>query len=155
MNKLMENAAMKHNSRLLYVIVIFSLLLVGCGSSGQDSASTSESDATSDFGAVISATGVVVPEQWATLSMRNPGVIDEVLVKEGQQVKMGQPLVRLGNSESAQAEVARARENLIIAERIFNSSQANALTYLDMPTNRCAKRSMTSMTLTFHTIFPA
>jgi multidrug resistance efflux pump len=50
-----------------------------------------------------------------------------MLVTEGQQVKEGQPLLRLGNSESARAEVARAQEALISAERAFNASQANAL----------------------------
>jgi HlyD family secretion protein len=122
---------MKHYSKILFVLVILSLVMVGCSSTKNGSAPTPENSGTQDFGAVISATGVVVPEQWAALSVRSPGVIAEVFVEEGQQVKMGQPLVRISNSEAAQAEVARAQENLIIAERAFNSSQANALKDLD------------------------
>jgi HlyD family secretion protein len=121
---------MKHYSKTLFVIAILSLMFAGCGSAGQVTP-VPENSGDENFSAVISATGVVVPEQWATLSVRSTGVIAEVLVEEGQQVRMGQLLVRLNNSEAAQAEVARAQENLIIAERVFSSSQANALKDLD------------------------
>jgi len=121
---------MKHYPKILVVILIFALTLAGC-SSAEQVTPTPENGEIQDFGAVISATGVVVPEQWAALSARSQGVIAEVLVKEGQQVKKGQLLVRLSNSESARAEVARAQENLISAERAFSSSQANALKDLD------------------------
>ena len=121
---------MKHYPKILVVILIFTLTLAGC-SSAEQVTPTPENGETQDFGAVISATGAVVPEQWAALSAYSQGMIAEVLVKEGQQVKKGQLLVRLSNSESARADVARAQENLIIAERAFNSSQANALKDLD------------------------
>jgi multidrug efflux pump subunit AcrA (membrane-fusion protein) len=121
---------MKHYPKILFAMTLACLVLAGCGSAEQATPAP-DNKGIKDFGAVISATGIVVPEQWATLSARGQGAIAEVLVEEGEQVKQGQPLIRLSNSESAQAEVARAQENLIIAERAFNSSQANALKDLD------------------------
>jgi multidrug efflux pump subunit AcrA (membrane-fusion protein) len=125
-----EDVAMKHYSKILFVVLIFTVALASC-SSAEQATPAPENSGNENFSAVISATGVVVPEQWAALSARNQGVVDEVLVKEGQQVKKGQTLIRLGNNESAQAEVARAQENLIAAERAFGSAQANALKDLD------------------------
>lgn len=121
---------MKHYPKILFVVLIFAIALASC-SSAEQATPVPEDSGNENFGAVISATGVVVPEQWAALSARSQGVVDEVLVKEGQQVKKGQTLIRLGNSELAQAEVARAQGNLLAAERVFNSSQANALKDLD------------------------
>lgn len=121
---------MKRYAKILCVMFILALPLLGCGSTKQ-ATPPPENGAQENFEAVISATGVVIPEQWAALSARNQGVVDEVLVEEGQQVKQGDVLLRLGDNETAQAEVARAQENLIIAERSFNASQANALKDLD------------------------
>lgn len=121
---------MKHYSKIFFVILMLTLTLLGCGSADQ-ATPVPENKPDEYFGAVISATGIVVPEQWAALSVRSPGVVDEVLVEEGQVVKQGEALLRLGDSESAQAEVARARENLISAERAFNSSHSSALKDLD------------------------
>jgi HlyD family secretion protein len=44
---------------------------------------------------VVSATGVVVPIQWTSLSMSTAGVVAEVYVAAGNLVQAGQPLVRL------------------------------------------------------------
>jgi multidrug resistance efflux pump len=121
---------MKQYPKILVVILVCVLVVAGCNSA-EGAIPTPENSETQDFSAVISATGVVVPEKWAALSARGQGAIAEVLVEEGQQVREGQALIRLGNSELAQAEVARAQENLIIAERAFSASQANALKDLD------------------------
>jgi multidrug resistance efflux pump len=121
---------MKHYPEILVVILVCVLVVAGCNST-EHATLTPENGETQDVGAVISATGLVVPEKWAAVSARSQGAIVEVLVKEGQQVRKGQTLIRLGNSEFAQAEVARAQENLIMAERVFNSSQANVLKDLD------------------------
>jgi multidrug resistance efflux pump len=121
---------MKQYPKILVVILACVLVVAGCGSA-EGATPSPESGETQDVGAIISATGVVVPQQWAALSARGQGALAEVLVEEGQQVKEGQTLIRLGNSEFAQAEVARAQESLIIAERAFSASQANALKDLD------------------------
>lgn len=121
---------MKCNFKIFLMISLIALTLLGCGSADQATLAP-EQTADENFGAVISATGIVVPVQWASLSVRNPGVVDEALVEEGQRVKQGDILLRLGDREAAQAEVARAQENLIAAERAFHSSPADALKGLD------------------------
>lgn len=53
--------------------------------------------------------GIVVPVRYASMSLQLSGVVSEVLVKEGQQVKAGQVLVRLANEDlRAKAQSARA-----------------------------------------------
>lgn len=53
--------------------------------------------------------GIVVPVRYASMSLQLPGVVSEVLVKEGDQVKPGQVLIRLANEDlRAKAQSARA-----------------------------------------------
>jgi HlyD family secretion protein len=67
---------------------------------------------------VVSATGVVVPSQWATLSLGMGGVVDEVLVDEGAEVQEEQLLVQLDNTDlelavdQAEAALATAQATL-------------------------------------------
>lgn len=69
---------------------------------------------------VVSATGVVVPFRWATLSFEIPGRVREVLVEEGDEVQEGQLLVQLDNSNLedvvAQAEAALATAQATLAQ---------------------------------------
>ncbi len=64
---------------------------------------------------LISATGVVVPEQEAVLSVSSGGVVDDVLVKEGDSVSAGDVLVRLEGSEQQLAAVTAAEMELVNA----------------------------------------
>ena len=57
---------------------------------------------------LVSATGVVVPEQEALLSVAAGGVVEEVLVQEGEAVQAGAVLVRLEGTEQQVAAVAAA-----------------------------------------------
>ncbi len=61
---------------------------------------------------VVSATGVVLPFRWTTLSYRIGGVVEEVLVEEGDEVQQGQLLVQVDATDAedavAQAEAALA-----------------------------------------------
>ena len=86
---------MKPYPKIFFLILIFCLLLTGCGSAGQEGTPTPENGSAKDFSPVISATGIVVPEKWAALSMRSQAVVAEVLVSEGEKVVAGQLLVRL------------------------------------------------------------
>ena len=54
--------------------------------------------------------GILIPDPSVELSFAQPGIIAEILVSEGEQVKEGQIIARLENSETLQAEVARAEE---------------------------------------------
>jgi HlyD family secretion protein len=69
---------------------------------------------------VVSATGVVVPSRWATLSFGMGGAVEEVLVDEGAEVQEGQLLVQLENADLelavAQAEAALATAQASLAQ---------------------------------------
>jgi HlyD family secretion protein len=69
---------------------------------------------------VVSATGVVVPFRWASLSFQIGGRVEEVLVEEGDQVQEGQLLIQLDNSgledAVAQAEAAVATAQATLAQ---------------------------------------
>ena len=107
-------------------IVVCSLILAGCGTSGEQAAPTPELYSAEDFQAIIGATGVVMPEQWATLSMRGQGVVAEVLVVEGEHVVAGQPLVRLDGRVAAEAVVAAAELELVNAQDALDALHENA-----------------------------
>ncbi len=101
--------------RLLFVIMAVALL-AGCTQSN-----TEEPSATPTASAAIekstassaSAQGYVTPIRHADLAFRTGGRVVQVLVKEGDQVKAGQPLVKLDDAElkvallQAQADLAR------------------------------------------------
>lgn len=59
---------------------------------------------------VVSATGIIVPDHYANLSLNVAGVIDELLVSEGDLVQVGQPLLRLvgGDPENPSPEIQAA-----------------------------------------------
>jgi multidrug resistance efflux pump len=81
---------------ILVSSVLVCFMIVGC-SSGQTSTPAVEdiSNSEADFASVVSATGVVVPVKYATLSFNAAGMITEVLVSEGEPVEAGQPLIHL------------------------------------------------------------
>ena len=87
----------------------------------------------------ILAEGIVFPVQYAQMVMPVDGMVGEVLVKEGETVKTGQPLIRLvrqdyqarvGSSRSdlarAAATLEQARVNLADAERELERQQSLA-----------------------------
>lgn len=73
----------------------------------------------------IIAEGRVIPVKSADLNLSSTGIVAEVLVAEGDQVKQGQPLVRLDSKRQA-AAVAQAQANLAAAEAQLAKLQAGA-----------------------------
>jgi multidrug efflux pump subunit AcrA (membrane-fusion protein) len=69
-----------------------------------------------DFTPIVSATGEIVPEQIALLSVKTGGVVADVLVEEGNEVDAGQVLVRLEGTEQLQAAVAATQFELASAQ---------------------------------------
>ncbi len=66
---------------------------------------------------VIVAEGRVIPAQEATLSFISSGVIQEVLVHEGDRVEAGQVLARLTGNEQLEAAVASSGLDVLAAEQ--------------------------------------
>jgi len=111
---------MKH--RLVFIIIILSLFFTACSSAGN--AATPEVIPTVIADNTIIAEGRVEPVQYAEIAFNASGVVSEVLVEEGQEVKKGQPLIRLGdesdtNFAAAQLELVSAQQAL---DDLLNSS---------------------------------
>jgi hypothetical protein len=68
---------------------------------------TSHSNPKSRRSNTIIAEGQVEPIQYAKIAFNASGVIGEVLVKEDQSVKKGQPLIRLGNESDTNYAAAQ------------------------------------------------
>jgi HlyD family secretion protein len=73
-----------------------------------------------DFNPVVSATGVVVPLQWARLSLPGSGIVEELPVKEDNPVESGQMLLRLQGKEQLEAAIAAAKFELASAEHALD-----------------------------------
>lgn len=71
---------------------------------------------------VISVEGIVVPVKHVALSFSGVGgVIDEVLVEEGDRVQVGQVLARLTGRERLQSTVAAAETELLAAQQALDA----------------------------------
>jgi multidrug efflux pump subunit AcrA (membrane-fusion protein) len=74
-----------------------------------------------DFSPIVSATGVVTPEQEALLSVSAGGVVEDVLVNKGDSVSAGQVLVQLEGTEQQAAAVSAAAFELANAQFALDS----------------------------------
>ncbi|HZU86329.1 MAG TPA: HlyD family efflux transporter periplasmic adaptor subunit [Anaerolineaceae bacterium] len=73
----------------------------------------------------VNAQGHLEPQSSLSLSFNRAGQVAEVLVSEGQTVKAGDILARLGNTESIEAEYTRAQsefENASLALKLLEDS---------------------------------
>ncbi|MFC1878712.1 HlyD family secretion protein [Chloroflexota bacterium] len=66
---------------------------------------------------MVSATAVIAPARYSTLSMTTAGVVAEVLVEKGEHVEAGQTLVRLKGREGMQAAITGAEYEVQAAEK--------------------------------------
>jgi multidrug efflux pump subunit AcrA (membrane-fusion protein) len=105
----------------LFWIFPLILLLVGCSMLPGGETPTPEPEPVDDFVPVVSATGVVVPEQWARLSMTGSGVVTEVAVEEDDMVDEGDLLVRLEGQETLEAAISAAKFELASAEHALEA----------------------------------
>src|SRR5258706_2034340 len=88
------------------------------GAGGANTAQSAVRRATVDKGEVqltIGATGKIVVDQQANLSFDQSGQVQEVLVKEGQQVQAGQLLARLDDS-TQQLSLSQANDAVTAAQ---------------------------------------
>lgn len=99
-----------------FLTLIFIVLLSGCSTGTSETATAEPEPALDDFSPIVSATGEIVPEQEALLSVSTGGVVSEVLVKDGEAVTAGQVLVRLEGTEQQQAAVSAAQLELSNAQ---------------------------------------
>src|SRR5688500_4183793 len=121
---------MKH--RMLFIVIILSLLFTACSAGGNATEATPEVIPTVLADDTIIAEGRVEPVQYAKIAFNASGVVSEVLVEEGQQVKKGQPLIRLGDGSdthyaAAQLELVSAQQALDDLLTASNTGLAQAV----------------------------
>jgi HlyD family secretion protein len=111
------------NPALLALMV--GALLAACGGAAPETPTPVVSD-TSDFNPVVSATGVVAPEQWARLSVRSSGQVVELPIAVGDSVEEGDLLLALNSRPTLQAAVTAAELELVNAQQALDSLVENA-----------------------------
>jgi multidrug efflux pump subunit AcrA (membrane-fusion protein) len=95
------------------ILAIFAVALAACSSAPTPTPDTSKS--AQPLPAVVSASGKVLPEQWANLSFRAGGPIVKLDVQSGDAVKAGDPIAQLDDVD-AQLAVAQADAALAVAQ---------------------------------------
>ena len=112
----------------IIIAVLSMLILSACGAAnGASSNVTPTAIPTVIADSAIIAEGRLEPLRDAEIAFNASGVVSEVLVKEGEQVEKGQPLIRLGdesdtNYAAAQLELVSAQKDL---NDLLNSSGAD------------------------------
>ncbi|MCC6147837.1 MAG: efflux RND transporter periplasmic adaptor subunit [Anaerolineaceae bacterium] len=105
-----------HTPTLLTIFLLTGMLLNACGGS-----TPQESVESTPMNSVavkrVSATGEVIPAHWSTLSTSINGIIEEIMVTEGQGVAKGQALARLKGSERFEAALSAAELELVSAQQ--------------------------------------
>jgi HlyD family secretion protein len=102
-----------------FATLIAALGVAGCqGIAAQNGESQPEETAVARRGTLlvtIDATGNLAPRAEVSLSFSSGGRVAEVLIEEGEQVEVGQPLVRL-ETDDLELQVAQAEATLAAAE---------------------------------------
>ncbi len=106
------------SARIVLFFLITSLLFVACSPSNAQPPESTAMPAVSADGTIV-AEGRVEPANYAGVAYNSNGVISDVLVEEGQQVKKGDILIRLGNaSDKAYADAQLA---LVTAQQAYDN----------------------------------
>lgn len=108
------------NKRIYWILPLV-LLMVGCSALPGGATPTPVPEPVNDFIPIVSATGVVLPEQWARLSMKAAGMVTEVAVEEDDMVQTGETLIHLEGQENLDAAISAARFELASAEHALDA----------------------------------
>ncbi|HJR78967.1 MAG TPA: HlyD family efflux transporter periplasmic adaptor subunit [Anaerolineales bacterium] len=95
-----------------------SLFLGACSPAGSAATPTADAIPTVIADSTIIAEGRLEPVHYADIAFTASGRISEVLVEEGQEVKRGEELIRLGDASDTQ--YAAAQLELVSAEKALN-----------------------------------
>lgn len=104
---------------LMMLVVVFALALTACGSN-QPAATPQSAEPVSVSSDGIVAEGKLKPAQAVNLSFQVRGMVEEVNVKIGDKVSMGDVLARLANSDQAMAQLTGANLELIQAQQAYD-----------------------------------
>jgi HlyD family secretion protein len=103
---------------MVFVLIVATLLLTACGAGQAAQATPAATQAPVVADSTIVAEGRIEPVNYTDIAYNGSGVISDVLVEEGAQVKKGDVLVRLGN-ETDKAYTA-AQLELVSAQQAYD-----------------------------------
>jgi HlyD family secretion protein len=107
------------------LMLAMAVLLSACGGKDPKADDLTPTPETESAMTVV-VDGQVVPLRRAALALEVSGVVEEVLVSEGQRVARGEPLARLANRQAMQAEIDAARLEQIAAQQAYTDLLDNA-----------------------------
>jgi HlyD family secretion protein len=108
------------------VFITSMAFMTSCGA-GEAQATPTPFDASSpDFQPFVTATGELVPQQWAELSVATSANAEALLVEVGDQVEEGQLLVQLSGHERASAALTAAELDQLRASLDLMELKENA-----------------------------
>lgn len=103
------------NSKYLALLASLGILILAACSPAAEETLSPEPVAV-NLPSIVSASGEVVPEQEALLSVKAGGIVEDVLVERGDSVSSGQVLVKLESSTGQLAAVSSADLELLNAQ---------------------------------------
>ena len=106
----------------LIALLVFALALAGCTSTA---AATSPAPTPAPAGTVIVA-GHIRPTQAVNLAFPGRGAVAKILVKTGDAVKSGDPLMRLDNYDQAEAQLTSGEVEVTAAQQAYNTLNRGA-----------------------------
>ena len=104
--------------KLLIALLGLCLILSACSAGAQSNAPTPQVIPTVIADSTIMAEGRLEPLRDVQIAFTASGIISQVFVQEGDAVKKGQPLIRLGDKNDSQ--YASAQLELVSAEKALN-----------------------------------
>ncbi|OGT26373.1 MAG: hypothetical protein A2Z17_03075 [Gammaproteobacteria bacterium RBG_16_66_13] len=104
---------------------LVALLLAACQAGGSSPTPTADPEAEIPV-PVASATGVVVPEIWAELSLRAGGIVEVIRFEEGKTARSGEVLIQLSGREALEAASTTARLELVAAQQALDEVHEQA-----------------------------
>ena len=114
--------------KIVITLMLIGLLVTGCSAAGSAPAPTEEAIPTVIADTAIIAEGRLEPVRSAEIAFTASGMISEVRVQEGQQVKKGEILIRLG--DDLDTNYAAAQLELVSAQQAINDLNSAAGTDL-------------------------
>jgi multidrug efflux pump subunit AcrA (membrane-fusion protein) len=120
---------LKNLSFLSLIVLLSAIALVSCQAAPKPATPTetiTQTPTSSTAPGRLVFEGEAVPVDNVTLSFLSNGVVDQVLVKEGDRVNQGDIIARLKGSEKQKAAVSAAQSELLSAQQALNDLNKNS-----------------------------
>ena len=112
---------------MLLLVLAGTYTISGCQNSTGPSATTEATLEPVQSSAVRIAEAVVLPIRQVNLSFTSAGIVDEILIQEGQPVKTGDVIARLKGSEKMNAAIVGAELEVLSAQQAIEDLNENAV----------------------------